>query len=44
MELKTDKRILKEAILSGCKTVAELAFYLKMRLPMQTVNDKLINK
>jgi len=44
MELKADKKLLKEAILNGCKTVAELALYLKMRLHMQTVNDGLINK
>ena len=40
MDVKTDKKILKEAINEGCKTVAELALYLKVRLYMQTVNDK----
>jgi len=44
MELKSDKKLLKEAIGSGCKTVAELASYLKMRLRMQTVYRGLINK
>ncbi len=31
MNAKTNKKILNEAIKSGCKTVAELALYLKIR-------------
>ena len=31
MNAKTNKKILNEAINSGCKTVAELALYLKKR-------------
>ena len=37
MELKTDKKILNEAINSGCKTAGEFALYLKMRDTLQAV-------
>ena len=37
MNVKTSKKLLDEAINSGCKTAAELALYLKMRTNMQTV-------
>jgi hypothetical protein len=36
MSVKTSKKVLDEAINSECKTVAELALYLKMRNNMQT--------
>ena len=35
MNVTTDKKILDEAINSGCKTVAELALYLKIRTKMK---------
>ena len=37
MNVKTSKKVLNEAISSGCKTAAELALYLKRRNNMQTV-------
>ncbi len=37
MNVTTSKKILNEAINSGCKTAAELALYLKVRTNMQTV-------
>jgi len=37
MDVKTDKKILNEAISSGCKTAAEFALYLKRRHQMQTL-------
>jgi hypothetical protein len=37
MNVTTDKKILDEAINSGCKTVAELALYLKIRTNMKTM-------
>ncbi len=40
MNAKTNKRVLNEAINSGCKTVAELALYLKMRTNMKTLSQK----
>jgi len=40
MEFKIDKELLKEAINSGCKTVAELALYLKMRHALQLLKEK----
>ena len=40
MNTKTNKRVLNEAINSGCKTVAELALYLKMRTNMQSLYQK----
>jgi len=39
MSLKTNKKVLNEAISSGCKTVAELALYLKRRNHLQ-LNSK----
>jgi len=41
MDVKTDKKILNEAINSGCKTAAELALYLKRRNNMQTLQSTL---
>jgi len=41
MDVKTDKKMLKEAINSGCKTAAELALYLKRRSNMQTLQSTL---
>ena len=40
MNEKTNKRVLNEAINSGCKTVAELALYLKMRTNIKTLSQK----
>lgn len=37
MNVKSNRKLLNEAINSGCKTVAELALYLKIRTNMQTV-------
>jgi len=37
MNVKTNKKLLTDAINSGCKTVAELALYLKIRTNMQEV-------
>jgi len=37
MNVTTDKKVLNEAINSGCKTVAELALYLKIRTNMKMV-------
>ncbi len=37
MNVTTSKKILNEAINSGCKTAAELALYLRVRTNMQTV-------
>jgi bacterioferritin-associated ferredoxin len=31
MNIKTDKKLIREAIASGCTTAAELAHYLKVR-------------
>ena len=41
MDVKTDKKILNEAINSGCKTAAELALYLKRRNNMQAVQNSI---
>jgi len=41
MDVKTDKKLLNEAINSGCKTAAELALYLKRRNNMQTVQNSI---
>jgi hypothetical protein len=38
MNVKTNKKLLNEAINSGCKTAAQLALYLKRRTNMQTVS------
>jgi len=35
MNVQIDKKLLKEAINSGCKTAGELAHYLKMRANLQ---------
>ncbi len=40
MNVKTNKKLLNEAINSGCKTAAELALYLKRRNNLQTVYSK----
>ena len=40
MNAKTNKRVLNEAINSGCKTVAELALYLKIRTNMKNLSQK----
>ncbi len=40
MNAKTNKKILNEAINSGCETVSELALYLKMRTNMQSLSQK----
>jgi len=40
MSVKTNKIVLTEAINSGCKTVAELALYLKMRTNIKAVSKK----
>ena len=40
MNLKTNKNLLDDAINSGCKTVAELALYLKIRATMQTIYNR----
>ena len=40
MNVTTDKKILDEAINSGCKTVAELALYLKTCLQQNNVPIK----
>jgi len=37
MNVKTNKKLLNDAINSGCKTAAELALYLKIRTNMQAV-------
>lgn len=37
MNVKTSKKLLDEAINSGCKTVAELALFLKIHTNMHTV-------
>lgn len=36
MDIKISRKLLNEAMNSGCKTVAELALYLKIRTNMQT--------
>jgi hypothetical protein len=36
MNITISKKLLDEAIKSGCKTVAELVLYLKIRTNMQT--------
>jgi len=41
MNVKTNKKMLNEAINSGCKTAAELALYLKRRNNMQTVQSSI---
>jgi len=41
MNVKTNKKILNEAINSGCKTASELALYLKRRNKMQTLKNSL---
>ena len=38
MNAKTNKNILNEGINSGCKTVVELALYLKMRTNIKKLN------
>jgi len=40
MNAKTNKRVLNEAINNGCKTVAELALYLKIRTNMKSLSKK----
>ncbi len=35
MDFKRQREVIKEAIKSGCKTMAELALYLKLRLPQE---------
>lgn len=40
MTVKTDKKILDDAINSGCKTAAELALYVKRRNNLQTAYGK----
>jgi len=37
MNVKTNKKVLNEAINSGCKTAAELALYLKRLNNMQSI-------
>jgi len=37
MNVKTSKKVLDEAISSGCKTAAELALYLKRRNHTQSI-------
>jgi len=37
MNVKINKKLLNDAINSGCKTVAELALYLKIRTNMQAI-------
>lgn len=37
MNVKTSRKLLDEAINSGCKTAAELALFLKIRTNMQVV-------
>lgn len=37
MNVKSSKQVLDEVISSGCKTVAELALYLKRLTLMQTI-------
>jgi len=37
MNVKTNKKVLNEAINSGCKTAAELALYLKRKTNMQPI-------
>ena len=37
MDLRTSKKLLDEAINSGCKTVAELARFLKKRTNIQVI-------
>jgi len=37
MNIKTSRKLLDEAINSGCKTAAELALFLKIRTNMQVV-------
>jgi len=37
MNVKTNKKLLNDAINSGCKTAAELALYIKIHANMQTV-------
>ncbi|CAA6817289.1 MAG: Unknown protein [uncultured Sulfurovum sp.] len=38
MDIKTNKKLLNDAINSGCKTVAELALYIKRYGNMHTVH------
>ncbi len=40
MNVKTNKKILNEAMNSGCKTAAELALYVKRRNNLQTAYKK----
>ncbi len=40
MNVKTSKKILNEAINSGCKTAAQLALYVKRLNNMQTAQPK----
>jgi len=39
VNVKSNKKILNEAIKSGCKTVAELAFYLKRYQHEKNINQ-----
>jgi len=41
MNVKTNKKLLNEAINSGCRTAAQLALYLKRRNNMQTVHKSI---
>jgi len=41
MNVKTNKKMLNEAINSGCKTAAELALYLKRRNNMQAAQNSI---
>ncbi|CAA6811553.1 MAG: Unknown protein [uncultured Sulfurovum sp.] len=38
MDIKVNKKLLNEAINSGCKTAAELALYIKRHSNMQTMH------
>ena len=38
MNVESNKKLLNEAINHGCKTVAELALYLKIRANMQKLS------
>ncbi len=40
MNVKSNRKVLNEAISSGCKTAAELALYLKRRTHLQTSYGK----
>ena len=40
MNMKIDRSLLNEAINAGCKTAAELALFLKIRINMQAIYIK----